>query len=370
MHSADRAALTLKVGDVVEVRSEAEILATLDEHGAYESLPFMPEMLRFCGQRLTVYKVAHKVCDTQTRTGMRRMENAVHLTGARCDGSGHDGCQAACLIYWKTAWLRKVDPADADRPVPDSTTRLVPDPAHDRLLPLLTINGRRAGDDGTVGYRCQATELLRAAPTSLPLRDLSQFVRDVRSGNAGLGWTIRAIFVALYNRAQGASLRRMPRRLRWRAGRHWGFVTGTATKTPDARTGLQPGDVVRVRSKGEIAATLNAELLNRGLGFDGEMGRFCGHIGRVERRVNRIIDERTGRMLEMRNPCIVLEDVVCEGAYNVSCPRAITPYWREIWLEKVDEDGPNRTARTLAPSELRPTGTEPAAASPTSEGAT
>src|SRR4030095_14269628 len=104
MRRAERAPLTLKVGDVVEVRNEAEIFATLDENGAYESLPFMPEMLRFCGKRLPVYKVAHKVCDTQTGTVMRRMENAVHLTGARCDGGGHDGCPAACLIYWKTAW--------------------------------------------------------------------------------------------------------------------------------------------------------------------------------------------------------------------------------------------------------------------------
>src|SRR5262249_55007667 len=105
--------LDLRVGDLVEVRGQAEILATLDENGEYESLPFMPEMLKYCGQRLTVYKVAHKLCDTMTRLGIRRMENAVHLTGARCDGGGHGGCQAACLIYWKHAWLRKVDPAEA-----------------------------------------------------------------------------------------------------------------------------------------------------------------------------------------------------------------------------------------------------------------
>jgi hypothetical protein len=46
----------------------------------------------------------------------------------------------------------------------------------------------------------------------------------------------------------------------------------------------------------------------------------------------------------MRNPCIVLENVICEGAYNLSCPRAITPYWREIWLEKV-ESAPTPSAR-------------------------
>lgn len=54
----------LRVGDLVEVRSAEEILATLDESGELENLPFMPEMLRFCGRRLTVHKVAHKLCDT------------------------------------------------------------------------------------------------------------------------------------------------------------------------------------------------------------------------------------------------------------------------------------------------------------------
>lgn len=69
----------------------------------------MPEMLQFCGQRFTVAKRASKLCDTITWSGMRRMEDVVHLTGARCDGSGHGGCQAGCLIYWKEAWLKRVD---------------------------------------------------------------------------------------------------------------------------------------------------------------------------------------------------------------------------------------------------------------------
>jgi hypothetical protein len=324
--------LDLRVGDVVEVRSEAEILATLDEHGELESLPFMPEMLKYCGERLTVYKVAHKLCDTMTRSGIRRMKNAVHLTGVRCDGSAHGGCQAACLIYWKHAWLRKVDPA-VDGAAPVEPVADAPD-----LLPLLTIASRRPPDeDETERYRCQATELLRAAPEVLPLRDVRQFGADVRTGNAGLVWTLRTIFVGLYNRAQSASGRILPRWLRFRGARKWGYLRGTAAQTPVVKTGLQPGDLVRVRSRREIEPTLNANLLNRGMGFDNEMARFCGRTARVARRIDHIIDERTGRMLQMRNPCIVLDGVVCEGAYNANCPRAITPYWREAWLDKIDE---------------------------------
>jgi hypothetical protein len=324
--------LDLRVGDVVEVRSAAEIQATLDENGELESLPFMPEMLQYCGRRLTVYKVANNTCDTMTRSGMHRMENAVHLTGVRCDGSGHGGCQAACLIYWKHAWLRKVDPAEATTP---------PAPAADEeqpLLPLLTIASRGPmAEDGAEIYRCQATELLRAAPEQLPFRNIGQFVEDVRVGNVGVLPSLRAFLVVLYNRMQGLSNRYLPARLRVKGGRHWGFLRGRAVgKTPAGSTDLRPGDTVRIKSRREIEPTLNSDLLNRGMGIDAEMARFCGRTARVARRVNQIVDERTGRMLYMKNPCIVLEDVICEGVYNASCPRSITPYWREIWLDKVD----------------------------------
>ena len=53
------------------------------------------------------------------------------------------------------------------------------------------------------------------------------------------------------------------------------------------------------------------------------------------RRVEQIIDEKSGRMMRFKNPCIVLEDVVCTGAYHRQCPRGIYSYWREIWLERV-----------------------------------
>ena len=100
--------LNLRVGEIVEVRSEAEILATLDGRGELDGLPFMPEMLQWCGRRFRVDKLALKLCDTIGWTGMYRMRNAVHLEGSRCDGQAHGGCQAGCIIYWKEAWLKRV----------------------------------------------------------------------------------------------------------------------------------------------------------------------------------------------------------------------------------------------------------------------
>lgn len=331
-HIATDDLIDLRVGTLVEVRSPEEILATLDERGELDALPFMPEMLRYCGRQFTVDKVAHKACDTMTRSGMRRMANAVHLAGVRCDGSGHGGCQAACLIYWKDAWLKPVDAA-APAPQQDGEPR---DAA--RLLPLLVSASRRPpAEDGAEVFSCQATELLRAAPDVLPLRDLKQYVQDIRTGNADVLRTSRALLVGLFDRMQGISTRVLPRRLRFREGLRWGFLKGTQVKTPTQRSDLQPGEAVRIKSKEEIMKTLNRDLLNRGLGFDPEMSRFCGRTARVARRVDRIIDEKTGRMLHMRNPCIVLDGIVCEGAYNANCPRAIPAYWREIWLERVQE---------------------------------
>jgi hypothetical protein len=59
----------------------------------------------------------------------------------------------------------------------------------------------------------------------------------------------------------------------------------------------------------------------------------------VLRRVEQIIDERTGRMMRLPNDCIVLDGVVCPGRLSerrLFCPRAIYPFWREIWLQRID----------------------------------
>src|SRR6266699_4379116 len=104
--------MTLCAGDWVQVRSKEEILASLDGNGRLDGLPLMPQMLKWCGQRFQVYKRAHKTCDTVngaiTNDWLgRRLPNAVHLD-LRCDGAAYGGCQAACLIFWKDAWLKPV----------------------------------------------------------------------------------------------------------------------------------------------------------------------------------------------------------------------------------------------------------------------
>jgi hypothetical protein len=325
-------ALNLRVGEIVEVRSEAEILKTLDERAELDSLPFMPEMLQFCGRRFRVDKRAVKLCDTINSTGMYRMRNAVHLAGVRCDGQAHGGCQAGCLVYWKEAWLKRL-PADAGEQVGPTA-----EPAPHRTCMTLTAATRKGGGGASSDeelFSCQATELLRAAPTPIPSWDVRQYVLDVRSGNAGLLAAIRAVAIGAFNEYQDFSRRFLPRPLRIRGGMRLPFIDGRLEKTPDDALHLQAGELVRIKSKEEIVKTLDVNNSNRGLTFDPEMLWYCGREARVLRRVERTIDERTGRMLQLKRPCIVLEDVTCRGEYHRCCPRADYPYWREIWLERV-----------------------------------
>jgi hypothetical protein len=334
--------LGLRAGELVEVRSEAEILATLDEKGELDSLPFMPEMRQFCGRRFRVYKRAVKLCDTISWTGMYRMENAVHLEGVRCDGQAHGGCQAGCNTYWKEAWLRRVDAGAQEPREPVAEATHLPGgaapagpPSGCTVAELLAATRKDAADAaGEELYSCQATELLRAAPTRVPPWDVKQYVLDVSSGNTGVLALIRSVTVGVFNEYQDAS-RRLPRPLRIRGGRRYPFIDGKLQKTPHEALDLRPGELVRVKSKEEIVRTLDANNRNRGMSFDAEMLKYCGRQARVLRRVDRIIDEPSGRMMRLKNPCIILEDVICTSDFHRLCPRAIYPYWREIWLQRV-----------------------------------
>ena len=80
----------------------------------------MPQMFKYCGQRFQVYKRAHKTCDTVNPVAGRRLADGIHLN-LRCDGKAYGGCQAACLIFWKAAWLKQ--PVDVSEDLRDFSPR-------------------------------------------------------------------------------------------------------------------------------------------------------------------------------------------------------------------------------------------------------
>jgi hypothetical protein len=156
----------------------------------------------------------------------------------------------------------------------------------------------------------------------------------VRSGNAGAGTALASLAVLALNKWQGVS-RRLPRVLRVRGGQAWPWYVPSGERRRYPPLDLQPGELVEVRSKAEIEATLDANGALRGLRFGAEMLPYCGKQARVLARIDRIIDEQTGRMLRLRD-CIVLEDVWCQGTFRALCRRKIYTYWREAWLRRVD----------------------------------
>ena len=104
---------------------------------------------------------------------------------------------------------------------------------------------------------------------------------------------------------------------------------------------MEPGEWVRIKSPDEIRSTLTDKGRNRGLWFDREMLRLCGQVFRVRHRVGRLIDDRTGEMIELSSDCVALEGATCSGEHSVGrwfCVRAIYPYWREAWLERVESE--------------------------------
>jgi hypothetical protein len=322
----------LRAGDVVEVRTEDEILRTLDADGKLDGLPFMPEMLSFCGQRYRVRARAHKACDTIDWQQFRRMESAVHLEELRCDGSAHGGCQAGCLLFWKEAWLRPVDPQEGDR-TPETNA------AGASIEALTAATQIGTNEAGQTLFSCQATELTRASKGLLPWWEPNQYVQDVASGNSTVFRVVRALLVGLFNRFQRANARFLPRFCLIRGCKRYPFIEGKAPSgtTPTGSLGLQPGEIVEIKSREEIFTTLDEDDKTQGLRFDGEMFKYCGRRARVLRRIENIIDEKTGRMLKIKRDTVILDGVICTGDYHRSCPRAIYPYWREAWLRRVED---------------------------------
>jgi hypothetical protein len=350
-----------RTGDLVEVRSKEEILATLDQYGHMDGMPFMPEMLQYCGRRFRVSAVAHKTCDTVGRScKTRRLQTTVHLAGLRCDGLAHGGCQAECTLFWKDEWLKPA--ADNECSSARPTAAIHPPAVGCPEAQLLANTHRLSNVEGDEPYySCQATEMYKATqPLTWWDVHVRQYVFDIVTGNHSVRRVLRVLFLASLR----CLLARVPCGYRffkvfhdwmhqWLSGRASPSLHGQipdGVPTPTGRLGLKPGECVRIKAQTEIEQTLGRDGKNRGLSFDPEeMAPYCGRIATVQKSVTKIIDEPTGKMLHMKQPCIMLEGVVCNAEYaryRLNCPRAFPSYWRELWLERVVDDhsptdGPN-----------------------------
>jgi hypothetical protein len=296
--------------DWVEVKTPREIAETLDADGTTDGLPFMPEMLEFCGRRFQVQRLAEKTCiefpGGTYKIREFRNNDVVLLGGLRCPGTRHDGCQRLCMIFWKTAWLRKVE---LDQP-----------PACVAPHEYEELGARLKTMSGPARYCCQATELARATIPLTRKRILLKCYYDVRSGSRGFFEMVWLILAPLWRKTTS----RIPRHR----------LLGTLTRTPVGNLNLQPSELAVIKSESEIAQTLDARGRNRGLVCDLGMSQYSGGTYKVQSRLERMISESSGEMLRVEST-VILEGLNCL-CWRVlgGCPRQDFMYWREVWLER------------------------------------
>lgn len=105
---SDDEVLNLQPGEWVEVKSEKEILAMLDEKGDYKGLRWMCNMRKFCGKRYRVLKRLETML-LESSGKYRQVKNTVLLEGVICDGQDWFGCDRSCFHFWREIWLRRVE---------------------------------------------------------------------------------------------------------------------------------------------------------------------------------------------------------------------------------------------------------------------
>ena len=284
-----------------------EILATLDEKGRLDKLPFMPEMREFCGREFRVSRRAFKTCVDDSE--MRQLNDTVFLEEVRCDGSAHGGCDKACLIFWKEAWLK---PAGS---VVHQSASLQPRIKESELVDLATQDGQ---------FFCQSTEIINASQP-LPWWQPRQYILDLLHNRISFRRWLKSLFISFHDKLAYVSGRKS-----------WRFVAGPGTYNGTRSTlNLQPGDLVRVKPLEQIRQTLDADGKHLHLLFAPSMAEFCGSVMRVQKRVERIILEATPRQREIKDT-VLLEGAICDGVCHRMCPRQSLLFWRECWLEKVN----------------------------------
>ena len=132
----------------------------------------MPEMLELCGQRFRVSKRAYTVCIYEPGTPLGfNTDDVVTLEGVRCSGAAHDGCQKSCTIFWREAWLRKVDHA--------AVQSQAASPSAEQLQARLKVS------IGPETYYCQASELKRATHSLSKRERIRGYLSGLRAGNFG-----------------------------------------------------------------------------------------------------------------------------------------------------------------------------------------
>ena len=101
---------------------------------------------------------------------------------------------------------------------------------------------------------------------------------------------------------------------------------------------LQVGEWVRVRSRQEIAATLDPFKELKGCAFLEGMYQYCGTEQRVYKTMERFLDERDYKMKKVQG-VVLLDSLYCNGTIVFGgCDRScflfwVLPGWPMRWID-------------------------------------
>lgn len=309
----------LKPNSLVRVKPLDQILNTLDNDGCLDGLPFMPEMVEYCGKTFRISLKVEKTCvDNPTMYMAEFINNDVYfMEDLRCSGLYHDGCQRACRIFWKESWLEPV----LENEEKSNSDNLVPN----NQLIRKKLKTKKTEEI----YFCQSTQLRNATKPLTIKEKILKLITDVKIGTYNLIEAIKLLLFPIFRKIIKKIKDQHPR--------------GILTKTPEETLNLQRGEIVEVRSFDEIVTTLDKHGKNKGLTFEPDMKIFCGKQFKVRNRLDKMILERSGKMIDVKNS-VILEGVTCECYFAFGgCPRKEFQYWREIWLKRVNRVSDNIT---------------------------
>jgi 2-polyprenyl-6-methoxyphenol hydroxylase-like FAD-dependent oxidoreductase len=105
--------LGLKVGDWVRVKSHDEVRAALDAKSRNRGLTFEPEMTRYLGSVHRVAQVVERIIDEQ-KGKMVHLDRTVVLDQVFCEGLCNKACPRKNPLFWREAWLERVEAPLAD----------------------------------------------------------------------------------------------------------------------------------------------------------------------------------------------------------------------------------------------------------------
>jgi hypothetical protein len=100
----------LTAGDMVRVKSEEEIKATLNHLGQSRGCAFMADIMTpYCGTVQRVLKTMERFVDERDLR-VKKCKGLVLLEGVMCEGTTVFGrCDRSCFMFWREEWLEKIE---------------------------------------------------------------------------------------------------------------------------------------------------------------------------------------------------------------------------------------------------------------------